>query len=113
MPPTLFNLFSDAVITDAMGKHAEHGLTVLFHPDVGLVGSRKQFRNSTHIQDLEYADDMCIVSDSMRVLQEMIQDMNSCCSDMGLIISSKKTKVLAVCSEHNEIPQQVFYHQEV
>ena len=107
MAPTLFNLFFDAVIIDAMSKHTEHGPTVLFHPDAGLVGSRKQFRNSTCIQDLEYADDMCVVSDLMEVLQEMIQDMDRCCSDMSLAISSKKTKILAVCSEHNEIPHQV------
>ena len=53
-------------------------------------------RGSVLIQDLEYADDMALVSDSMDTLEEVLQSLNSVCSGVGLSISSKKTKILAV-----------------
>ena len=40
--------------------------------------------------NLEYADDMCLISDSMDKLEMMLQDMNAACSKMGLAISTKK-----------------------
>ena len=41
LAPTLFNMFFDAIICTSLEKHLDHGLTVLFHPDAELVGSRK------------------------------------------------------------------------
>lgn len=43
---------------------------------------------------LEYADDMCLISDSMDKLEMMLQDMNEACSKMGLTISTKKMKLM-------------------
>ena len=53
-------------------------------------------RGSTLIQDLEYADDMALVSDSMDALEEVLRSLDAVCSGIGLSISSKKTMILAV-----------------
>ena len=48
------------------------------------------------IQDLKYANDMVIVSDSIDALEEVLRSMNDACSGAGLFISSQKTKILAI-----------------
>ena len=53
-------------------------------------------RSNALIQELEYADHMAIVSDSIDALEEVLQSMNDVCSGVGLSISSKKTKILAI-----------------
>ena len=50
----------------------------------------------TLVTDLEYADDMALVSSSWSDLEAMIVSLNRQCTDMGLTISCKKTKTLAV-----------------
>ena len=61
------------------------------------MGSRKKMREEVSIQDLEYADDMTLVSDSMDVLEELLRILHTTCLGMGLSISCKKFKILAVC----------------
>ena len=61
-----------------------------------LVGSRKKMRGSIFLQDLEYADDMALVSDSMDALEEVLRSLIAVCSGVGLSISSKKTKILMI-----------------
>lgn len=45
--------------------------------------------------DIEYTDDMCLV-DSIVMLEEMLQDLDECCNEMGLIISALKTRIMTV-----------------
>ena len=60
------------------------------------------------IQDLEYADDMLLISDNMDELELMLQDMNEICSEMGLTISTNKSKIMAVLpSLGADNPQQL------
>ena len=69
LDPTLFNLFFDAVIDMAVSKHPGHGAKMWFNTDAMLVGSRKKMKECVMIQDLEYADDMCLISDNMDELE--------------------------------------------
>ena len=96
LAPTLFNLFSDAIIATALLRHPNCGVKILYNLGDELVGSRKKMRRDVLIQDLEYADDMVIVSDSMDALEEVLRSVNSVCSGAGLSISTKKTKILAI-----------------
>ena len=48
------------------------------------------------IQDLEYADDMALVSDSMDALEELLRALSALCTGMGLSVNAGKTKILAV-----------------
>ena len=96
LAPTLFNLFFNAIISMALARHPDCGLKVMYNQDTELVGNRRKLSRELHLQDLEYADDMALVSDSMDLLEELLQAMEVSCSEMGLTISSKKTKILAV-----------------
>ena len=112
LAPTLFNLFLDTVICMALRKHPANGLTVLFNPEADLVGCRKQMQHRTQIPDLDYADNMCLVSDSMNKLEELLMDMDESCSEMGLTISARKTMIMAVlptpqAGQQHEQPRQV------
>lgn len=48
-----------------------------------LVGSRRKFRDQLLIQELECADDMALVTDSVDGLQRFLQTLDACCTDMG------------------------------
>ena len=62
----------------------------------------------TLIPDPEYADDMCLISVSMDELEEMLQDLDESCNEMGLTISARKTKIMAVGAEQqHEAPREV------
>ena len=96
----------------ALREHPANGLTALFNPEADLVGCRKQMRHRTQIPDLDYADDMCLVCDSMNKLEELLMDMDNSCSEMGLTISARKTKIMAVlptpqAGQQHEQPRQV------
>ena len=103
--PTLFNLYFDAVTDMAVSKHPRHGVKMWFNTDAMLVGSRKKMKVCV---DLEYAYDMCLISDNMDELEMMLQDMNESCSEMGLTISTKKSNIMAVLpSLGADNPQQL------
>ena len=57
--------------------------------------------------DLEYADNIGLLSDNWLDLTTMLDFLSNCCKKLGLAISCKKTKTLAVlpseCS-HIQIP---------
>lgn len=64
-------------------------------------------RDGALISDLEYADDRCLLSNSMDELEEMLLDLDQGCSEMGLSISAQKTKILAVTNDLHDIPRRV------
>ena len=106
--PTLFNLFFDAVIDMALSKHPGRGVKMWLNTDAVLVASRKKMKECVMIQYLQYTDDTCLISDNMDELEMMLQDMNESCSEMGLTISTKKTKTMAVLpSLGADNPQQL------
>ena len=96
--PTLFNMFFDAVIRMAIDNHLEEGrgVRVVFHPDAKLIGDQKKMTLETLVSDLEYADDMALMSNPWSDLEVMIKSLHQHCTAMGLTINCKKTKTLAV-----------------
>ena len=48
------------------------------------------------VTDLEYADDMVLLADDWSDLTTMLDSLSTCCNKLGLTISCKKTKTLAV-----------------
>ena len=98
LAPTLFNLFFDAVIHMAIDDHLEEGrgVRIVFNPDAKLVGDRRKMTLETLVTDLEYADDMVPLSNSWSDLEVMIKSLHQQCTAMGLTISCRKTKTLAV-----------------
>ena len=55
-------------------------------------------RSCSLIQDLEYADDMALISDFMDALEEVLRSLNVVCSSVGLSISLKITKIFSILS---------------
>ena len=98
LAPTLFNFYFDAVIHIALDHHrqASRGIQVAYLLDGELVGNRKALRLETLITDLEYADDMALLANTWSDLTSMLESLSSCCKRLGLTISCKKTKSLAV-----------------
>ena len=98
LAPALFNLYFDIVICLSIDRCYEEGkgVHIVYHPDAKLVGDRRKKTMETLVTDLEYADDMALVSSSWSDLEVMIVSLNRQCTDMGLTIGCKKTKTLAV-----------------
>ena len=92
----LFNLFFDKIIAATLLAHPSFGVRMLFNLDGPLVGSRKKMRREVSIRDLEYVDNMALGSDSLDALEEILRTLYASCSGMGLKISLKKDKILAV-----------------
>ena len=64
--------------------------------DADLVGNRKKLTSEVSVSDLEYADDMALISDSYESLSYLLKSLDSSCHHIGLTINYKKTKLLAV-----------------
>ena len=47
------------------------------------------------LQNLEYGDDMALISDSMDLLEELMKGMEVSCSEMDLTISSTRSLLFA------------------
>ena len=97
LAPTLFNMYFDAVIHMALEEHRSQGrgVVILYQPEAKLVGNIG-FSCETQLSDLEYADDMTLVAASWEDLKDMLQSLDEKCQQMGLPISTKKTKTMAV-----------------
>ena len=72
------------------------GIKVAYLHDADLVGNRKMLKFESLVSDLEYADDMALLADSWSDLTIMLESLSNCCQKLGLTISCKKTKSLAV-----------------
>ena len=105
LAPVLFNLFFDTVIAVAQLAHPSSGVRMLFNLDGPLVGGRKKMRREVIIRDLEYADDMALVSNSMDTLEEILRTLDASCLGMGLTISSERPRSW-LCA----LPAQAAHH---
>ena len=64
--------------------------------DADLVGNRRILKLETLVTGLEYADDMALLANNWSDLTAMLDSLSICCKKLGLTISCKKTKSLAV-----------------
>ena len=72
------------------------------------MGNRKVLREESIVSDLEYADDMAIMADNWEDLSAMVRSLSHHCSSLGLSISCKKTKTLAVLpTGSHQLPQPI------
>lgn len=64
--------------------------------DAELVENRRTLKMESPVTDLEYADDMALLAGSWLDFTVMLESLSTCCKQLGLTISCKKTKSLAV-----------------
>ena len=69
-------------------------LSYLLNAD--LVGNGKKLTSDVSVSDLEYADDMALISDSYESLPTLLETLDSSCHHIRLTINYKNTKLLAV-----------------
>ena len=114
LAPTLFNLYFDCAIRLAIAGHQPGlGLCLSYLLDANLVGNRKKLTSEVSVSDLEYADDMALISDSYTGLTTLLESLDSTCRHMGLTINYKKTKLLAVLpTEDSSPPSPILLHPE-
>ena len=99
LAPTLFNFYFNTAIHMAMDVHRqeERGIMVVYLLDADLVGNRRSLKLETLVTDLEYADDMALLTDNWADLTTMLDSLTTTCKKLGLTISCKKTDS---CSAH-------------
>ena len=114
LAPTLFNLYFDTVIRLAITNHTPAaGLCLSYLLDADLVENRRKLSSEVTVADLEYADDMALISDSYEDLTTFIESLDSVCHHVGLTINCKKTKLLAVLPEDDtQAPSPILLHPE-
>ena len=77
------------------------------------MGNRRKLKHETIIRSLEYVDDMTLVADSCDDLKLMLESLELCYKDMGLTISSKKTKTLAFLPDNSyQKPEPILMHAD-
>ena len=98
MAPILFNFYFDTAIhmTFDVHRQEERGIKVAYLLDAAVVGNRQILKLETLVIDLEYADNMALLVDNWADLTTMLDSLSTTCKKLGLTISCKKTKTLAV-----------------
>ncbi len=112
LAPTLFNLFFDVMIWLTITDN-HPGVRMSYLLDADLVGNRKKLTSNVSVSDLEYADDMALISDSFDVLTTLLEFLDSTCRLMGLSINYKKTKLLSVLpKDGSQSPSPILLHPD-
>ena len=76
MSPSLFNLYSEKVINEALKD--EDGIQV----------------NGKYILNIRFADNTVLLASSAKQLQDMTQKVNATCLRYGVLLNKKKTKIM-------------------
>ena len=97
----LFNFYFDTAIHMALDVHRqeERGIKVAYLLDADLMGNRWRLQLETLVTDLEYTDDMALLSDNWVDPTTILDNFATTCKKLGLTISCKKTKTLAVLTK--------------
>lgn len=98
LAPTLFGIFFSVLLKQAFGSATE-GIYMYTRSD-GQLFKPARLRAKTKvrkilIRDMLFADDAAITSHSKQELQRLMDRFSQACKDFGLVISLKKTNVLA------------------
>ena len=120
LAPTLFNLYFDVAICMALenGQPKSRGVRVAYLHGAKLVDNHRKLQHEAIISNLEYADNMALEADNMALeaeswddLKSMLDEVSTQCRDIGLTISCRNTKTLAVLPSNlslNLVPINLF-----
>ena len=111
LSPLLFNCFMDRIVREAMemsggGLHVEHTTSA------GLFLSyRDKTQVTTCIQNAQYADNLTLVAEKRKELQQMLDVLDRACTRWGMRISGDKTKVLSIVEPPGDHPATILKGQ--
>uniref|UniRef100_A0A2H1WXI8 SFRICE_041042 n=1 Tax=Spodoptera frugiperda TaxID=7108 RepID=A0A2H1WXI8_SPOFR len=97
MAPTLFAIYFSIVLRDAL-QYCSDQIQINFRTDKGVFDvsrfKAKSKSQTLSILEILYADDVCLMSDSMANLQSYVDALHQSCQRFGLVISASKTQIL-------------------
>ena len=96
MAPTLFNMFFNLVVEVWRQQCKEDGVMILYKANGCLVGSRASMQDTSRWNELQFADDIAIMSTSKDGRTHSMRKLFDVTSQWGLTISVPKTKVMMV-----------------
>ena len=96
MAPTLFNMFFNLVVEVWHQQCKEDGVMILYKADGRLVGSRASKQDTSRWNELQFADNIAIMSTSKDGITHSMRKLFDVTSQWGLTISVPKTKVMVV-----------------
>ena len=81
------------------------------HPSRAHAVLSGQLTSTVSVSDLEYADNMALISETFEGLTSLLESLDSKCHQMGLTINYKKTKLLAVLPNGDSLtPSSIVLH---
>lgn len=97
MAPTLFVIYFAAVMKDAL-RNCNDSVSLNVRMDKSVLDLTR-FRakhkvQQTSVLEILYADDVCLMADSMENLQRYVDNLDDSCRKFGLVISASKTQIL-------------------
>jgi hypothetical protein len=78
-----------------LSEHEGKGVKFVYLHTVDLLGNRRILREESIVSDLEYADNIALLSGNWEDLMAMLTSLTRRCKTLGLTTSCKKTKFLA------------------
>ncbi|KAJ0176190.1 hypothetical protein K1T71_008364 [Dendrolimus kikuchii] len=115
MAPTLFSIYFAVVMKDAL-RSCKHPVQLNVRTDKGVF-DLSRFKAKTKVWTMSvleilYADDVCLMSDSMTNLQNYVDALHHSCQRFGLVINSSKTKLLKQPPRGGELDRSALYLSE-
>ena len=96
LSPFPFNCFMDKIVREAM-EMTRGVLHIEYSTSAGLfLSHRDKTQVTTCIQNAQYADDLTLVAENRKELQQMLDVLDRACTQWGMRISEDKTKVLSI-----------------
>ena len=97
LAPTLFSIMFSAMLNDAF-RDSNLGISLTYRTDGSIFNIRRLQAKTkvsvTTINDLLFADDCALNTNSEHSMQETVDKFSNACDSFGLTISTKKTEVL-------------------
>ena len=96
LAPYLFVIVVDYILRQSVDNIHTNGITI-----------KKQTSRrhpSKHLTDLDYADDMALISDTLPKAQELLNSLKKASNKIGLFLNAKKTKYMTINVDANHPP---------
>ena len=95
LAPFLFIIVIDYIMRMATEGHENLGLTLSEQRTSRLPRKANKYTQSAkHITDTGYADDLCLLSNTLEQAQEFLVRVEEAASEVGLIMNEKKTEYM-------------------
>ena len=96
LAPYLFVIVVDYILRQSVDNIHTNGITI-------KKGTSRR-HPSQHVTDLDYADDMALISDTLAKAQELLSSLEIASTRVGMFLNAKKTKYMTINVDVNHPP---------